>query len=129
MPGYEREVRAVTRRCADGVAAIEQDRPGSILAAHVGTSSQPRVMLVGDMQVMSNPEYCLSKAVENQVGCALAVEALRHVSAKAHPNTVDAVGTVQEVGMRGARTSAPLVAPELALILHLDSERVAGLTA
>jgi endoglucanase len=79
------------------------------------------VIPVSDFQVMANPKYYLSKAFDNRVGCALAVDALRKVAAEGHPNTVYAVGTVQEeVGLRGAKTSAHLVDPDVAVILEVD---------
>jgi putative aminopeptidase FrvX len=79
------------------------------------------IIPASDFQVMGNSKYYLSKAFDNRVGCALAVDALRQVAAEGHPNTLYAVGTVQEeVGLRGAKTSAHVVAPDVALILEVD---------
>ncbi|NIV30219.1 MAG: peptidase M28, partial [Anaerolineae bacterium] len=53
--------------------------------------------------------------------CALAAQALRKAAEDGHPNTVYAVGTVQEeVGLRGAKTSAYVIEPDVAIILEVD---------
>ncbi len=79
------------------------------------------VIPVSEFTVMADPKWYLSKAFDNRVGCALAVEALRRVADEGHPNTVYAVGTVQEeVGLRGAKTSAYMISPDVALVLEVD---------
>jgi putative aminopeptidase FrvX len=79
------------------------------------------IIPVSEFTVMANPKWYLSKAFDNRVGCALAAQTLRQVAADGHPNTVYAVGTVQEeVGLRGAKTTAHVVAPDVALILEVD---------
>ncbi len=219
VSGYESEVRGVMRRYLEDVAEIEQDRIGSLIGKHVGSSERPRVMLPGhldevgfmvrliteegfvkflplggwwdqvllghrvviksgegdrlgvigakpphmldpeerkkvlekkdmyidvgassgedvramgirvgdpiipasDFQILADPKWYLSKAFDNRVGCALAVQALRQLAEEGHPNTVYAVGTVQEeVGLRGAKTSASVVDPDVAIILEVD---------
>jgi endoglucanase len=79
------------------------------------------VIPVSEFTVMANPKWYLSKAFDNRVGCALAIEALRRSAAGGHPNSLYAVGTVQEeVGLRGAKTSAHVISPDVALILEVD---------
>ena len=79
---------------------------------------------VSQFIVMANKRCYLTKAVDDRVGCALAAQILRRLADPAvagHPNTVYAVGTVQEeVGMRGARTSAFAVNPDVAIVLEGD---------
>ncbi len=219
VPGYEGNVRAVMRGYLDGVAHIEQDKMGSLIARHQGSGERPRVMLAGHMDeigfmvtlltkegfvkflplggwwdqvllghrvsiktgggdvigvlgakpphlldgderkkvvekkdmyidvgarsedelremgvrpgdpivpvsqftVMHNPRFYLSKAFDNRVGCALAVQALQRLAGEGHPNTVYAVGTVQEeVGTRGAKTSAFAIDPDVGIVLEVD---------
>jgi endoglucanase len=49
------------------------------------------------------------------------VQTLRQLAKEGHPNTVYAVGTVQEeVGLRGAKTSAHVIDPDVAVILEVD---------
>ena len=71
--------------------------------------------------VLANPKTYMAKAFDNRVGCALVVEALRHFQTNAHPNDLYGVQTVmEEVGLRGATTSARAVDPDVALILEAD---------
>ena len=67
--------------------------------------------------VMANPDYILAKAWDDRIGCAIFIEVINALKNKKHPNTVYGVGTVQEeVGLRGARTSANKVNPDVALV-------------
>ncbi len=79
------------------------------------------IIPASEFTVMTNPSFYLSKAFDNRVGCALAVQALGQLAGDGHPNAVYAVGTVQEeVGLRGAKTSAHAIDPDVALILEVD---------
>ena len=70
--------------------------------------------------VMANPDMLLAKAWDNRIGCALAAETVRQLKGKRHPNTVFAVATVQEeVGLRGAQTSAFKVQPDVGIALDV----------
>ena len=67
---------------------------------------------------MANPRLYLAKAWDNRVGCALAAEVAQQLKGQSHPNTLFAVATVQEeVGLRGAQTSAFKVQPDVAFAL------------
>lgn len=64
---------------------------------------------------MKNENMLLAKAWDNRIGCAIAIEVLNQLKDTPHPNIVYGVGTVQEeVGLRGARTSAHLIKPDIA---------------
>jgi endoglucanase len=79
------------------------------------------IIPASEFTVMAKPNFYLSKAFDNRVGCALAVEAVRTLAEEGHPNTVYAVGTVQEeVGLRGAKTTAFAIDPDVAIILEVD---------
>src|SRR6185503_19030667 len=53
-------------------------------------------------------------------GCALAAETARRLVDQEHPNIVYAVATVQEeVGLRGAKTSASKIRPDVAFALDV----------
>ncbi len=219
VPGYEGAVRDIMRRHLEDIAEIEQDKMGSFIGCHIGSSDTPRIMLAGhmdeigfmvklitkegfikflplggwwdqvllghrvtiqtakgdvigvlgakpphmlsaderkkivekkdmyvdvgatskeevaelgirpgdpiipvsDFTIMANTQAYLSKAFDNRIGCALAVDALHHLADQGHPNTVYAVGTVQEeVGLRGAKTSAYAINPEVGIVLEVD---------
>jgi len=72
-------------------------------------------------QIMANPKTYLAKAWDDRVGCAIMIDVIRNLSRIKHPNTVYAVGTVQEeVGLRGAQTSAAVVDPDVAFALEVS---------
>lgn len=63
-------------------------------------------------------EILAGKAWDNRIGCAIMADVMENIAAKVHPNTVYGVGTVQEeVGLRGAQTSANLLKPDIAFVL------------
>jgi putative aminopeptidase FrvX len=76
------------------------------------------VVPVGPFAQMRNPELIMAKAWDNRFGCALAIEVLRRLKGQPHPNTVFAVGTVQEeVGLRGATTTTNVIQPDIGIAL------------
>jgi endoglucanase len=71
-------------------------------------------------EVMGNPKVYLAKAWDDRIGCAIFIETIKRLAKFKHPNTVYGVGTVQEeVGLRGAQTSAALVDPDVAFALEV----------
>src|SRR5690625_317457 len=65
---------------------------------------------------MKNEKMLLAKAWDNRIGCAIAIEVLKQLKDEEHPNVVYGVGTIQEeVGLRGARTSAHKIKPDIDL--------------
>jgi len=70
-------------------------------------------------QVMANGKYYMAKAWDDRAGLALMIEALKRLQREDHPNTIFAVATVQEeVGLRGAHTSAAVVEPDIGICLE-----------
>jgi len=68
--------------------------------------------------VMANEKFLMGKAWDNRVGCAIIVETMKQLAKEMHPNTVYGVGTVQEeVGLRGATTSAAVINPDVAFAI------------
>ena len=86
-------------------------------------SVQARGIRIGDMMtpyiettVLSDAKYYLGKAFDNRVGCAAVIDVMQHYQNAAHPNQLYGVATVQEeVGLRGARTSAYQVSPDIGI--------------
>ncbi|MFD2614309.1 M42 family metallopeptidase [Paenibacillus gansuensis] len=65
---------------------------------------------------MANPKKIMAKAWDNRYGVGLAIELLKelHADKATLPNVVYSGATVQEeVGLRGARTAANLIQPDL----------------
>lgn len=72
------------------------------------------------MSLLGGSVY-MGKAFDDRVGLALMIETVRHFSKSFHPNIVFGAGTVmEEVGLRGAKTCADLVNPDVAVILESD---------
>jgi len=70
-------------------------------------------------EALAGGDRLMAKGWDDRVGVALAIEALQALHGKKPPNTLYAVGTVQEeVGLRGAETSADVVDPDVALVLE-----------
>ncbi|WP_121611480.1 M42 family metallopeptidase [Mesobacillus foraminis] len=68
-----------------------------------------------EFTVMNNEKMLLAKAWDNRIGCAIAIDVMRQLKNEKHENIVYGVGTIQEeVGLRGARTSAQLIQPDIA---------------
>lgn len=69
---------------------------------------------------MNKPNHYLAKAFDNRVGMACAIQATQILaSGTPTPNTLISAGTVQEeVGLRGAKSLANKVKPDVAIILE-----------
>jgi putative aminopeptidase FrvX len=101
----------------------------SELFIDVGARSQQEThelgIAVGDPVVPDVKTQCLStkrtlvgKAFDDRAGCAVLLQVLQEL-ARNHPNEIIGAGTVQEeVGMRGARTLASRLRPDLCLVLE-----------
>lgn len=73
-----------------------------------------------EFTVMNNDKMLLAKAWDNRIGCAIAIEVLKQLKGTNHPNIVYGVGTVQEeVGTRGAKTSAAKIEPDIGFALDV----------
>lgn len=83
-------------------------------AMEFGVRPGDSIVPVCEFTVMKNEKMLMAKAWDNRIGCAIAIEVLRRLKDVDHPNTVYGVGTVQEeVGLRGARTSAHAIQPDI----------------
>ena len=66
---------------------------------------------------MADKKLVIGKALDDRAGCAMFIELVQRLQKIKHPNTVYAVGTVQEeVGLRGARTAVDLIRPDVAIV-------------
>ncbi len=84
------------------------------LGVYVGCPATPAVQAVA----LGRGKVLAGKAFDNRVGCAVMADVLEAAAQDKTPNTVYGVATVQEeVGLRGAQTSASLLAPDIALVL------------
>ncbi|MBN2537362.1 M42 family metallopeptidase, partial [candidate division WOR-3 bacterium] len=96
--------------CVDGVDIVKETgiRPGDPIVP----SSSFVEMENGLM---------MAKAWDDRGGCGILVELARALAGGKHPNTAWLVGSVQEeVGLRGARTAAEVVRPDVGLALDVS---------
>ena len=86
----------------------------------LGAAAKERVK-VGDMVVMDEPfvemgDKLVSKALDNRIACWLGIEAMRGVVDADHGAEIHVAFTAQEeVGLRGARTAAYAVRPDIGI--------------
>lgn len=68
--------------------------------------------------VMGNKKMYMSKAFDNRVACAIALDVMRHFKRAKSPNTIFSGASVQEeVGLRGAATIANAVEPDVCIVV------------
>ncbi|SHE52193.1 endoglucanase [Seinonella peptonophila] len=98
----------------------------------VGAESQEEVQQMGispgdpivpdsDFITMSNANRWMGKAMDNRLGCAVVVEVFKRLAQrKGLANQLFGVGTVmEEVGLRGARTSTATIQPDVAFAIDV----------
>lgn len=95
----------------------------------IGASSAEEVRALGvfegcavtpdvKMAAMGDGNILVGKAWDNRIGCAVMADVMDNVKSEDSPNTVYGVATVQEeVGLRGAQTSANMLMPDIAFVL------------
>ena len=95
------------------VGAFSQEE-AEAMGVYIGCPVTPDVK----MAVLNNEKVLCGKAWDNRIGCAVMADVMENLAKVDHPNTVYGVGTVQEeVGLRGAQTSANLLHPDIAFVL------------
>ena len=109
----ERKKPITKREMYIDIGAIDQNDAIERLGAGPGTPAVPFT----PFSLMANPDYMIGKAWDDRVGCAVLAEVLLSLNNN-HSNTVYGVGTVQEeVGCRGAKTSAEVIQPDVAIAI------------
>lgn len=87
--------------------------------AALGLSPGDPVVPDSPFTVLGAGNRHLGKAWDDRVGLAIAIEALRRLRTSGHPNQLYVVATVQEeVGLRGARTAADLIKPDIGIAIE-----------
>ena len=73
--------------------------------------------------VFKEGKFASGKGFDDRIGVFVMAEAIRRIKENniRHPNTIYAAATVQEeVGLRGAKTAAHVVDPDVGLVLEVD---------
>jgi endoglucanase len=116
LPAEERKKIVEKKDMYIDVGATSEDE----VRAHGVRIGDP-IIPVSEFAILANPKTYLSKAWDDRIGCALFIEAIQQLAGASHPNTVYGVGTTQEeVGLRGAKTSAYAINPDVAIVLESD---------
>lgn len=81
-------------------------RPGDMITPYI------------EYRRMNDTKFMLAKAWDNRIGTAVSLKVLENLAASGHPNVLFAGSDAQEeVGLRGARTSANLVDADISFAL------------
>lgn len=84
-----------------------------------GISLGDPIAPVAEFTALSREDYFMAKAFDNRVGMAGTIQAGQILAQSSHPNRLILGGTVQEeVGLRGAKTAAQFIKPDVAIILE-----------
>ena len=98
------------------VGAADRKEAEEVFGIRVGDPIVPD----SSFQVMKNEKYLMAKAWDNRIGCGIFIDVINNLQGVDHPNTVYGVGTVQEeVGLRGARTSASKIDPDVCIAVEV----------
>ncbi len=88
-------------------------------AAAMGIEPGDPVVPDSPFVVMNGSQNYLGKAWDDRIGCAVLVQAMQRMAKLPHANQLFFVATTQEeIGLRGARTAANVVKPDLGLAIE-----------
>ncbi len=88
-------------------------------AAAMGVEPGDPVVPDSPFLALNGSQNYLGKAWDDRIGCAVLLEAIRRTATMPHANTLVYVATVQEeVGLRGARTAAEIVKPDIGIAIE-----------
>jgi putative aminopeptidase FrvX len=74
--------------------------------------------------VLNGTQNYMGKGWDDRVGCAIILEVMRRLAKSPHPNQLFYAATVQEeIGLRGAHTSAEIVKPDVGIALEAGITR------
>src|SRR5271168_163795 len=88
-------------------------------AAAMGIEPGDPVVPDSPFLVLNGTDNYLGKAWDDRIGCAVVLEAMRRTAGLPHANQLFFVATTQEeIGLRGARSAAQVVKPDLGLAIE-----------
>jgi endoglucanase len=88
-------------------------------AAAMGIEPGDPVVPDAPFAVMNGSDNYLGKGWDDRIGCAVLLEAMRRTAKLPHNNQLMYVATTQEeVGLRGARTAAQVVKPDIGIAIE-----------
>lgn len=88
-------------------------------AAAMGLEPGDPVVPDSPFEVMNGTDNYLGKAWDDRIGCGVLLVAMQRVAKLPHPNQIFFVATTQEeIGLRGAKTAADIVKPDIGLAIE-----------
>ncbi len=88
-------------------------------AAAMGIEPGDPVVPDSPFRVLNGTDNYLGKAWDDRIGCAVLLEAMQRLAKLPHANQIFFVATTQEeIGLRGAKTAADLVHPDIGLAIE-----------
>lgn len=88
-------------------------------AAALGVEPGDPVVPDSPFTVLNGTDNYLGKAWDDRIGCAVLIEAMQRLVKLPHPNQIFFVATTQEeIGLRGAKTAADTVKPDIGLAIE-----------
>lgn len=115
LPETQRKQVVPIERLFLDVGADSQTEVTNTLGIHVGDPVAP----LTEFSPLSKAGRFMAKAFDNRAGMAAAIQAGQILLGEALPNRLIVGGTVQEeLGLRGAKTAANHIKPDVALVLE-----------
>jgi putative aminopeptidase FrvX len=88
-------------------------------AAAMGIEPGDPIVPDSKFTILNGSDNYLGKAWDDRIGCAVLIQAMQRLAKLPHANQLFFVATTQEeIGLRGARTAANVVHPDLGLALE-----------
>ncbi len=118
LPPDERKKLVETRNMFIDLGARSEEE-----AEESGVKVGDPIVPWSPFSIVQNGKVAMGKAFDDRIGAFVLMEAIRRIKEQGieHPNTVYGSATVQEeVGLRGAHTTAHVVDPDVALVLEVD---------
>jgi endoglucanase len=118
LPPDERKKLVETRNMFIDIGATSEEEAGES-----GVKVGDPIVPWSPFSIIQNGRVAMGKAFDDRIGAFVLMEAIRRIKEQGieHPNTVYGSATVQEeVGLRGAHTTAHVVDPDVALVLEVD---------
>ena len=88
-------------------------------AAAMGIEPGDPIVPDSPFTVLNGTQNYLGKAWDDRIGCAVLLEAMQRIAKQPHPNQLFFVATTQEeIGLRGAKTAADAIKPDIGLAIE-----------
>jgi len=118
LPQDERKKVVATKDMFIDIGATSEEE-----ARETGVKVGDPVVPWSPFSVIQNGKVAMGKAFDDRIGAFVLMEAIRRIKEQGteHPNAVYGSATVQEeVGLRGAQTTAHVVDPDVSIVLEVD---------